>query len=204
FSISKIHSLYGKCLSTLSAVKDGSILSHPALPGTEEAMFADSEHRMKVAALFLQQCHFLRQAGHSEKAVSLFQAMVDFTFFKPDSVKDLPTKGQVEFFEPFWDSGEPRAGEKGARGWKAWMHQQERGGWVVINPDEDDDEPEEDDQEIKDKTLPRWQIWLAAERSRDQRHWQPWRPEKTKKQTEEDCEDPERQVLFDDIGQSLI
>lgn len=39
FSISKIHSLYGKCLSTLSAVKDGSILSHPELPGTEEAMF---------------------------------------------------------------------------------------------------------------------------------------------------------------------
>ncbi|XP_006101738.1 protein NRDE2 homolog isoform X1 [Myotis lucifugus] len=194
FSISKIHSLYGKCLSTLSAVKDGSILSHPELPGTEEAMFA----------LFLQQCHFLRQAGHAEKAVSLFQAMVDFTFFKPDSVKDLPTRGQVEFFEPFWDSGEPRAGEKGARGWRAWMHQQERGGWVVINPDDDDDEPEEDDQDIRDKTLPRWQIWLAAERSRDQRHWRPWRPDKTKKQTEEDCEDPERQVLFDDIGQSLI
>ena len=39
FSVSKIHSLYGKCLSTLSAVKDGSILSHPELPGTEEAMF---------------------------------------------------------------------------------------------------------------------------------------------------------------------
>lgn len=39
FSISKIHSLYGKCLSTLSAVKDGSILSHPELPGTEVAMF---------------------------------------------------------------------------------------------------------------------------------------------------------------------
>ncbi|XP_008146641.2 nuclear exosome regulator NRDE2 isoform X1 [Eptesicus fuscus] len=194
FSISKIHSLYGKCLSTLSAVKDGSILSHPELPGTEEAMFA----------LFVQQCHFLRQAGHAEKAVSLFQAMVDFTFFKPDSVKDLPTRGQVEFFEPFWDSGEPRAGEKGARGWRAWMHQQERGGWVVINPDDDDDEPEEDDQDIRDKTLPRWQIWLAAERSRDQRHWRPWRPDKTKKQTEEDCDDPERQVLFDDIGQSLI
>jgi hypothetical protein len=46
-------------------------------------------------ALLLQQCHFLRQAGHSEKAIALFQAMVDFTFFKPDSVKDLPTKVQV-------------------------------------------------------------------------------------------------------------
>ncbi|ERE73670.1 putative UPF0614 protein [Cricetulus griseus] len=206
FSVSKLHSLYGKCLSTLSAVKDGSILSHPVLPGTEEAMFA----------LFLQQCHFLRQAGHSEKVISLFQAMVDFTFFKPDSVKELPTKVQVEFFEPFWDSGEPRVGEKGARGWRAWMHQQERGGWVLVNPDEDEEEPEEDDQEIKDKTLPKWQIWLAVERSRDQRHWRPWRPDKTKKQTEEDCEDPERQactlhysrvsvsVLFDDIGQSLI
>ncbi|ERE73671.1 putative UPF0614 protein [Cricetulus griseus] len=184
FSVSKLHSLYGKCLSTLSAVKDGSILSHPVLPGTEEAMFA----------LFLQQCHFLRQAGHSEKVISLFQAMVDFTFFKPDSVKELPTKVQVEFFEPFWDSGEPRVGEKGARGWRAWMHQQERGGWVLVNPDEDEEEPEEDDQEIKDKTLPKWQIWLAVERSRDQRHWRPWRPDKTKKQTEEDCEDPERQA----------
>ena len=39
FTVSKIHGLYGKCLSTLSAVKDGSILSHPALPGTEDAMF---------------------------------------------------------------------------------------------------------------------------------------------------------------------
>lgn len=60
--------------------------------------------------------------------------------------------------------------------------------------DEDEEEPEEDDQEIKDKTLPKWQIWLAVERSRDQRHWRPWRPDKTKKQTEEDCEDPERQA----------
>lgn len=43
---------------------------------------------------------------------------------------------QVEFFEPFWDSSEPRVGEKGARGWRAWMHQQERGGWVLVNPGE--------------------------------------------------------------------
>lgn len=43
-------------------------------------------------------------------------------------------KQQVEFFEPFWDSGEPRIGEKGARGWKAWMHQQEKGGWIALKP----------------------------------------------------------------------
>ncbi|XP_005285443.3 nuclear exosome regulator NRDE2 isoform X1 [Chrysemys picta bellii] len=194
FSVSKVHSLYGKCLSTLAAVQDGSMVSHPVLPGTEEAMLA----------VFLQQCHFLRQAGHSEKAVSLFQALVDFTFFKPDSVKDLPTRGQVEFFEPFWDSGEPRFGEKGAKGWKSWMHQQEKGGWIIINKPDEDEEDVDEDQEIKDKTLPKWQIWLDIECSRETRHWLPWRPDKTKKQTEEDCEDPERQVLFDDLGPSLI
>ncbi|KFP53064.1 Protein NRDE2, partial [Cathartes aura] len=194
FSVSKINSLYGKCLTTLAAVQDGSMVSHPLLPGTEEAMLA----------IFIQQCHFLRQAGHSEKAVSLFQALIDFTFFKPDSVKDLPTRGQVEFFEPFWDSGEPRIGEKGARGWKAWMHQQEKGGWIALKPDDDDEEEIDEDQEIKDKTLPKWHIWLDIEYSREARHWLPWRPDKTKKETEDDCEDPERQVLFDDLGPSLI
>lgn len=38
FSVSKINGLYGKCLTTLAAVQDGSMVSHPLLPGTEEAM----------------------------------------------------------------------------------------------------------------------------------------------------------------------
>ncbi|MGH0174410.1 UNVERIFIED_CONTAM: hypothetical protein FKN15_010094 [Acipenser sinensis] len=85
FSVLKVNSIYGKCLTTLAAVHDGSMVSHPALPGTEEA----------ILEIFLRQCHFLRQAGHSEKVISLFQAVLDFTFFKPDSVKDLPTREQV-------------------------------------------------------------------------------------------------------------
>ncbi|KAG7466228.1 hypothetical protein MATL_G00162580 [Megalops atlanticus] len=194
FAVPKVNAVYGKCLTALGSVRDGSMLSHPAQPGTEEAMLA----------IFLQQCHFLRQAGHSEKAVALFQAMLDFTFFKPDSVKELPTRQQVEFFEPFWDSGEPRVGEKGARGWKAWMHQQERGGWIIPNEPDDDDDEEEDASEVKDKTWPKWRIWLDVEASRESNHWLPWRPDKTKGQSEEDCEDPDRQVLFDDIGPSMI
>ncbi|XP_030630214.1 protein NRDE2 homolog [Chanos chanos] len=194
FSVSKVNAVYGKCLSTLSSVLDGSMVSHPPLPGTEEDMLA----------IFLQQCHFLRQAGHSEKAVCLFQALLDFTFYKPDSVKELPTRQQVEFFEPFWDSGEPRVGEHGARGWKAWMHQQERGGWVVPPEAEDDEDEDEEDSEIKDKSWPKWKIWLDVESSREAKHWLPWRPDKAKGQSEEDCEDPDRQVLFDDIGSSMI
>nr|XP_055027765.1 nuclear exosome regulator NRDE2 [Misgurnus anguillicaudatus] len=195
FSVSKVNSVFGKCLSTLSAVQDGSMVSHPPLPGTQE----------DILEIFLQQCHFLRQAGHTEKAVCLFQALLDFTFFKPDSVKDLPTRQQVEFFEPFWDSGEARIGEREARGWKAWMLQQQRGGWVIPpEQDDDDDDEEQEDPEIKDKTWPKWKIWLDVETSREAKHWLPWRPDKTKGQSEEDCEDPDRQVLFDDIGPSMI
>nr|XP_015205763.1 PREDICTED: protein NRDE2 homolog [Lepisosteus oculatus] len=195
FSVLKVNGVYGKCLSTLAAVHDGSMVSHPALPGTEEA----------ILEMFLQQCQFLRQAGHSEKALSLFQALLDFTFFKPDSVKDLPTRQQVEFFEPFWDSGEPRIGERGARGWKAWMRQQERGGWIIpTEADDDDEDADDDDGEVKDRSLPKPQVWLEVEASREARHWLPWRPDRAKGQSEEDCEDPDRQVLFDDIGPSMI
>ncbi|KAM9294357.1 nuclear exosome regulator NRDE2 [Gastrophryne carolinensis] len=195
FSVSKVNAIYGKCLSTLAAVQDGSMLSHPALPGTEDAIYE----------IFLQQCHFLRQAGHCEKSVALFQALIDFTFYKPDSVKDMPTKEQVEFFEPFWDSAEPRFGEKGAKGWSSWMRQQERGGWIAINPlaEEDEDDGEEE-LDIKDKSRPRHNIWLDLECSREAKHWLPWRPDPDKKQTEEDCEDPERQVLFDELGPSMF
>ncbi|XP_069029060.1 nuclear exosome regulator NRDE2 [Embiotoca jacksoni] len=193
FTVSRVNSAYGKCLSTLSAVRDGSMVSHPALPGVEEDLLD----------IFTQQCHFLRQSGHSEKAVALFQAMIDFTFYKPDSVQKLSTKQQAEFFEPFWDSGEARVGEVGARGWKAWMLQQERGGWLLPSADEEEEE-EEDEEEVKDSSLPRGTVWLDVESSRERAHWLPWRPDKTKNQSEEDCEDPDRQVLSDDIGPSLI
>ncbi|XP_063765463.1 nuclear exosome regulator NRDE2 isoform X2 [Eleginops maclovinus] len=193
FSVSKVNSAYGKCLSTLSAVHDGSMVSHPALPGLEEDMLD----------IFIQQCHFLRQCGHSEKAISLLQAMIDFTFYKPDSVRQLSTKQQVEFFEPFWDSGEERVGELGARGWKAWMLQQEKGGWLQPSAEEEEDE-DEDEEEVKDRSQPRSTVWLDVETSREAAHWLPWRPDKAKGQTEEDCDDPDRQVLFDDIGPSLI
>ncbi|XP_017281642.1 nuclear exosome regulator NRDE2 [Kryptolebias marmoratus] len=194
FTVTKVNSAYGKCLSTLSAVRDGSMLSHPAPPGIEEDMLD----------ILAQQCHFLRQAGQCEKAISLFQAMMDFTFFKPDSVKNLSTKQQVEFFEPFWDSGEARVGEVGAKGWKAWMVQQERGGWIQPCAEEDEEDEEEEEEEVKDRSLPRATVWLDVESSREAAHWLPWRPDKAKGQSEEDCEDPDRQVLFDDIGPSLI
>uniref|UniRef100_A0A8C4R166 NRDE-2, necessary for RNA interference, domain containing n=1 Tax=Eptatretus burgeri TaxID=7764 RepID=A0A8C4R166_EPTBU len=199
FSVSRVNSLYGKCLSTLASAVDGSLLSHPALPGTTESMFG----------IFLQQCHFLRQSGHAEKCVSLFQAAIDFNFFRPDNLNDVKTHGLVDFFETFWDSGEPHFGEKGARGWNAWMRQQERGGWVSLDQKDEGDEASEgmDEEELGyegDEHEPRWQVWLRLEQSRERRHWIPWRADVSKGQKEEDCDDPDRQVLYDDIGKSLF
>ena len=38
FTVSRVNAAYGKCLSTLSAVQDGSMVSHLAIAGTEEEM----------------------------------------------------------------------------------------------------------------------------------------------------------------------
>ncbi|CAM9975515.1 unnamed protein product [Lampetra planeri] len=199
FGVSRVNATYGKSLTTLAGVVDGTLVSHPLLPNTESAMLD----------IFLQQCHFLRQAGHTEKAISLFQAMMDFNFYRPDTLAEVTTRGLVEFFETFWDSGEPRFGEPGARGWSAWMRQKERGGWVTLDPPDEGDEVGDDDgetpeEELAASSVPRWRAWLSVERSRERRQWLPWRPDKGKGQTETDCEDPDRQVLYDDVGPSLF
>lgn len=43
FTVSRVNSAYGKCLSTLSAVRDGSMVSHPAQPGLEEDMLGNRD-----------------------------------------------------------------------------------------------------------------------------------------------------------------
>lgn len=59
---------------------------------------------------------------------------------------------------------------------------------------EEEEEEEEDEEEVKDRSQPRHTIWLDVESSREAVHWLPWRPDKAKGQSEEDCEDPDRQV----------
>ncbi|TNN22217.1 Protein NRDE2 [Liparis tanakae] len=73
------------------------------------------------------------------------------------------------------------------------MLQQERGGWLQPSAEEEEEE-EEDEEEVKDRSQPRWTVWLDVEPSREAAHWLPWRPDKAKGQSEVDCEDPDRQV----------
>ena len=66
------------------------------------------------------------------------------------------------------------------------------------SPDDNDDEIEVD----KDRSL--WENWVKIELSRQRRHLLPWQPDAGKDQTEDDCDDAERLVLFDDISSSLF
>lgn len=52
---------------------------------------------------------------------------------------------------------------------------------------------------MKDRSQPRPTIWLAVESAREAAHWLPWRPDKSKGQSEEDCDDPDRQVIIGSV-----
>lgn len=108
-----------------------------------------------------------------------------------------------------------RFGEDGARGWKSWMateHKTE----VAIDikkifksnsttaTDESDSLDDNDDEFEVDKDKPLWENWVQVELVRQRRHLLPWQPDAKKDQTEDDCDDAERLVLFDDISSSLF
>ena len=61
-----------------------------------------------------------------------------------------------------------------------------------------------DDEIAVEKDQPMWKNWLQVESSRERRQLYPWQPDRETRQTEEDCDDPERLVLFDDISSSLF
>lgn len=54
------------------------------------------------------------------------------------------------------------------------------------------------------KGMPKWKAWLKVELSRDNSQLKPWQPDTEKGETDDDCEDPERLVLFDDISSYLF
>ncbi len=73
------------------------------------------------------------QAGHTEKCIALYQAMLEFNLFLPDVLQNVDNKDQQEFFETFWDSGMPRVGEDEAQGWAAWVENKGEGHFASMN-----------------------------------------------------------------------
>jgi len=69
---------------------------------------------MYRAYLLLRLTTFMKQSGFIERAVATWQAVLEFSFFKPT----IPgTHIEPTDFELFWSRESPRIGEKGAQGW---------------------------------------------------------------------------------------
>lgn len=75
--------------------------------------------------VFVQYCHFLLQAGFTEKTVASFQALLEFNLFFPPSLEKASHSDCIAVFESFWDSGVGRFGEPGAQGWKYWVEKKQ-------------------------------------------------------------------------------
>ena len=70
--------------------------------------------------------------------------------------------------------------------------------------DESDAIDDNEDDIAVNKEQPLWRNWTQVELHRQRKHLCPWQPDSTTGQTEEDCDDAERLVLFDDISSSLF
>ena len=211
FTVSSQLALYRKCISTLVSILSGSLQSHKPEPDTLDQL-------LHIVFLY---CQFLQQAGHSEKAVACYQALIEFNQCCPHELSQEQFKTRLEFFETYWDSGCLRFGEQGALGWNNWTSANQRGspnsrklGLVDVSAlleiaesakrepavEEEDIDPEV--LMIAGQSVP--EAWLMLEAHRTQEQCLPWRPDERKGESEEDCTDPDRLVLFDDVSPTLF
>ncbi len=69
--------------------------------------------------VFLRTTRFIHDSGYRELAVAAWQAMLELSFFRPDSDQQ-PTSVPASFQE-FWESEVPRVGDYGATGWNQFV-----------------------------------------------------------------------------------
>ena len=208
FSVSSLVSLYRKCINTLSSILCGTLKSHLPVPDTASYLMA----------IFSLYCSFLHQVGLTERAVALYQALVEFNLCAPSELgKD--DRSLRQFFETFWDSGCPRVGEAGALGWAGWMKKTTDeladvkplgvvSHVTVSKPEVKDVMTEEEEGEDADVRLvaglSQTEAWLKLEEQRMVDNCFQWQQDTSTDPSEEDCTDPDRMVAFDDISHTLF
>ena len=126
--------------------------------------------------LILRLTYFLRQSGFIERAVAIWQALIEFNLFRPLSWK--PDE-DLSSFEDFWESEAVRVGEPGALGWSGTHAQR--------TPCDDQQPPALDRTNLLTS-------WCAVEQSQSAQNCLPARTFDTANE-----DDPYRVILFDDI-----
>ena len=139
----------------------------------------------------------LLQSGHSEKAVAIYQGMLELNLFSPS----FPGPGytvadKLSLLEPIWDSGVARVGEAGARGWGEELQDRIAHGNREVEVGGTGSEEWEGSVLAQETTA--GAVWLQLEVGREKEQFFPWR------QGEAEPEDPERVVDFDTVHEWMV
>ncbi|KAJ2478774.1 Protein nrde2, partial [Coemansia sp. RSA 2052] len=86
------------------------IMRYVAVLQTMSAQFSVA----KVTAVYA------KESGFTERAISVYQAVVEWYVLAPERLYLSPFSHRKRAFERFWDSGVPRIGVVGARGWSCY------------------------------------------------------------------------------------
>ena len=185
FRYEDVKSTYLDCLSLLKELRSTSTLS-----------IAEHEMMYEIQlCIILRTTMFTRECGFSELAVAAWQALLEYSFFKPTEFRECMHAGSfphsqdmISSFGEFWDSEVPRIGEDGARGWDSFCQ----------NPGEPSESRTDTVDIIKDDKDPLGS-WIFSERRLDLMSRWPAR-------TIDDVQgnDPYRVVLFSDLSIFLV
>jgi hypothetical protein len=132
--------------------------------------------------VLLRTTAFMAQSGYLERAKAIWQALLEFTFFRS---RQLEPSAEQSSFKDFWESEAPRIGEAGAAG------------WGVSKPI---DVPPKTD--ILPTRIPREDIYQSWVRRENEIALSSGLPARTLDDVAED--DPFRVILFSDVEEYLF
>ena len=147
FKLGKVTRAFRTCFAKLKGMHGDGSRGSIDVPSLEDEM----------VNMLVRLAHLWAGAGYTERAVGLFQALLELNFRSPDFPGFYSLEDRLALFEPFWESAAPRMGEFGAIGWKAVMKVKTggSGGDDVVNEafasmfdDEEFDNPNNDEIEV--------------------------------------------------------
>lgn len=155
------------------------------------------KNELSILHLFKRACSLLFQSGYTERAVALFQGLIEFNIFQPTSVASYPVPRKLDSFKEFWDLECRRFGEDGAVGWSKSGH---------LEPyicEDDDNEKEEDLFEDIEDNMKRFYL---SELNLCFKEWYfiIFAKIRLPKRGLLDTDDPFKSVLFEDIRPFLF
>ncbi|KAJ1919370.1 hypothetical protein GGI09_005576 [Coemansia sp. S100] len=145
FSVPKVMAAYVKGIRRLQRVLRDRIGTHDSMVQGLLRALVELVHCV---------CLFLRETGYAERAVAVYQAVVEWYVLTPERLWASPYSHRKNAFEQFWDSGVPRIGMAGASGWCCYDNTS-TGSTSDLGSNVDNESLESD--------LNPWAVWCRAE-----------------------------------------